>query len=71
MGADDPEARSGHGIANAKFIPADIEAEEIRPALEAAFASGKTACINVMVDPAVISPGSVALANLGGYCAGK
>jgi hypothetical protein len=25
----------------------------------------------VMVDPAVISPGSVALANLGGYCAGK
>jgi acetolactate synthase-1/2/3 large subunit len=44
--------------------------EEIRPALEAAFASGKTACINVMVDPAVISPGSVALANLGGYRAG-
>jgi acetolactate synthase-1/2/3 large subunit len=43
--------------------------EEIRPALEAAFASGRTACINVMVDPAVISPGSVALANLGGYCA--
>ncbi|MHB8770278.1 MAG: thiamine pyrophosphate-binding protein [Syntrophales bacterium] len=45
--------------------------EEIRPALEAAFASGKTACVNVMVDPAVISPGSVALANLGGYCAGS
>ena len=45
--------------------------EEIRPALEAAFASGKTACINVMVDPTVISPGSVVLANLGGYCAGK
>jgi acetolactate synthase-1/2/3 large subunit len=43
--------------------------EEIRPALEAAFASGRTACINVMVDPSVISPGSVALANLGGYCA--
>lgn len=43
--------------------------EEIRPALEAAFASRRTACINVMVDPAVISPGSVALANLGGYCA--
>jgi acetolactate synthase I/II/III large subunit len=41
--------------------------EDIRPALEAAFASGKTACINVMVDPGVISPGSVALANLGGY----
>jgi acetolactate synthase-1/2/3 large subunit len=45
--------------------------EEIQPALEAAFESGKTACINVMVDPAVISPGSIALANLGGYCAGK
>ena len=41
--------------------------EDIAPALEAAFASGKTACINVKVDPSVISPGSVALANLGGY----
>jgi acetolactate synthase I/II/III large subunit len=41
--------------------------EDIRPALEAAFKSGKTACINVMVDPSTISPGSVALANLGGY----
>jgi acetolactate synthase-1/2/3 large subunit len=41
--------------------------EEIRPALEAAFASGKTACVNVKVDPSVISPGSVALANIGGY----
>ncbi len=41
--------------------------EDIKPALEAAFASGKTACINVMVDPSVISPGSGALANLGGY----
>ncbi|MBU2053799.1 MAG: thiamine pyrophosphate-binding protein [Proteobacteria bacterium] len=45
--------------------------EEIRPALEAAFASGRTACVNVMVDPSVISPGSVALANLGGYAAGQ
>jgi acetolactate synthase-1/2/3 large subunit len=41
--------------------------EDIRPALAAAFASGKTACVNVKVDPSVISPGSVALANLGGY----
>jgi len=41
--------------------------EDIRPAIEAAFKSGKTACINVMVDPSTISPGSVALANLGGY----
>lgn len=44
--------------------------EDVRPALEAAFASGKTACINVKVDPSVISPGSVALANLGGYKCG-
>jgi len=41
--------------------------EEIRPVLEAAFASGRTACIDVAVDPSVISPGSVAPANLGGY----
>jgi acetolactate synthase-1/2/3 large subunit len=39
----------------------------IRPALEEAFASGKTACINVLTDPTTISPGSMALANLGGY----
>jgi acetolactate synthase I/II/III large subunit len=41
--------------------------EDIRPALEAAFASGKTACVNIKVDPTIISPGSVALANIGGY----
>jgi acetolactate synthase-1/2/3 large subunit len=41
--------------------------EDIRPALEEAFASGKTTCINVMTDPTIISPGSVALANLGAY----
>jgi acetolactate synthase I/II/III large subunit len=41
--------------------------EDIKPALEAAFKSGKVACVNVMVDPSTISPGSVALANLGGY----
>ncbi len=44
--------------------------EDIRPALEAAFASGKTACVNVRVDPSIVSPGSVALANLGGYKCG-
>lgn len=44
--------------------------EDIRPALEAAFNSGKVACVNVMVDPSIISPGSVALANLGGYKVG-
>jgi len=41
--------------------------QDVRPALEAAFASGKTACINVKVDNSSISPGSVMLANLGGY----
>jgi acetolactate synthase-1/2/3 large subunit len=35
--------------------------------LEEAFASGKTTCINVLTDPTTISPGSMALANLGGY----
>jgi len=41
--------------------------EDIRPALEEAFDSGKTACVNVMTDPTTVSPGSVALANLGAY----
>ncbi|HQP32214.1 MAG TPA: thiamine pyrophosphate-binding protein [Deltaproteobacteria bacterium] len=54
------EAMGGFGICVEK-------PEDIRPALEAAFASGKTACVNVKVDSSVISPGSMALANLGGY----
>lgn len=41
--------------------------EQIRPALEEAYASGRTTCINVMTDPTTVSPGSVALANLGSY----
>ncbi len=41
--------------------------DEIQPALEKAFQSGKTACINVLTDPTTISPGSVALANIGAY----
>lgn len=40
---------------------------DIAPALEEAFAAETTVCINVMTDPTTISPGSVALANLGGY----
>jgi acetolactate synthase-1/2/3 large subunit len=54
------EALGGKGI----FVE---RPEEIRPALEEAFASGKTTCINVMTDPTTVSPGSVALANLGSY----
>lgn len=38
--------------------------EEIRPALERAFKSGKVSLVNVMTDPDVISPGSYALANI-------
>ena len=41
--------------------------DDIRPALEAAFAGGKTTCINVMTDPTTVSPGSMALANVGAY----
>ena len=41
--------------------------DDIRPALEEAFASGGVCCINVMTDPTTVSPGSVALANLGAY----
>lgn len=41
--------------------------DDIRPALKAAFDSGKTACINVMTDPTTVSPGSMALANVGAY----
>jgi len=40
---------------------------DIRPALEKAFASGRTTCINVMADPTTVSPGSMALANVGAY----
>lgn len=43
------------------------KAGDIRPALQEAFASGKTACLNVMTDPKPISPGSLALAKIGGY----
>lgn len=43
------------------------KADEIRPTLEKAFATGKVACINVITDPAPISPGSMALAQIGGY----
>jgi acetolactate synthase-1/2/3 large subunit len=41
--------------------------EEIHPALEEAFSSGKVCCINVMTDPTTVSPGSMALANIGAY----
>lgn len=41
--------------------------QDIAPALAEAFDSGRPACINVMTDPEPISPGSVALAMIGGY----
>jgi acetolactate synthase-1/2/3 large subunit len=49
------EAIGGKGILVEKI-------EELLPALEAAFASGVTTCINVMTDPTVVGPGSKALA---------
>ncbi|HDP80805.1 MAG TPA: thiamine pyrophosphate-binding protein [Spirochaetes bacterium] len=54
------EAMGGKGLLVEK-------AEDIVPALEEAFASGKTACINVMTDPGVMSPGAMALAMVSGY----
>ncbi len=41
--------------------------EDIRPAIEAAFAAGTVACVNVMVDSEIISPASIALGQLGAY----
>jgi len=43
------------------------KATEIRPTLEKAFSTGKVSCINVMTDLEPISPGSLALAQIGGY----
>ncbi|MGD9240590.1 MAG: thiamine pyrophosphate-binding protein [Desulfobacterales bacterium] len=79
------ELRIGHAIENGTYIgKVDyhklIEAlggkglyvedsADIKPALQEAFAAGVAACINVMTDPTTVSPGSVALANLGGYTA--
>ncbi len=51
------EALGGKGILVKK-------PDDIRPALEEAFAAGVPACINVMTDPDTISPGSIALANV-------
>ena len=77
------EIRMGHAIPDGTFIGRVdyhkmVEAlggkgilvekpEEIRPALEEAFASGKTTCINVMTDTTTVSPASMALANVGAY----
>ncbi|MEN6508882.1 MAG: thiamine pyrophosphate-dependent enzyme, partial [Smithella sp.] len=46
------EGLGGYG----EFVTKD---EEIIPALERAFASGKPACINVMTDPTVTSPATL------------
>lgn len=77
------ELRMGHaiedgtllGVVNYHKLVEDLggvgyfveKVEDIRPSLEQAFASGRTACINIMTDPTTVSPGSVALANLGAY----
>jgi acetolactate synthase-1/2/3 large subunit len=46
------EGLGGHG----EFVTEDAQ---IIPALKRALASGKPACVNVMTDPAVMSPASV------------
>lgn len=46
------KAAEGFGVYG-EFVE---QAEDIVPALERAFASGRPACVNVMTDPAVISP---------------
>jgi acetolactate synthase-1/2/3 large subunit len=46
------KAAEGFGV-HAEFVD---RAGDIVPALERAFASGRPACVNVMTDPAVISP---------------
>lgn len=77
------EIRIGHAIKTGTFIgKVDyhkmVEAiggkgfyvekpEDIRPSLEAAFASNQVCCINVMTDPTTVSPASMALANVGAY----
>jgi acetolactate synthase I/II/III large subunit len=77
------ELRIGHAIENGTFIGKVyyhkmVEAiggkgffvqnpQDIKPALEEAFASNKVCCINVMTDPTTVSPGSAMLANVGAY----
>jgi len=41
--------------------------DDIRSTLDAAFTSAKTSLVNVMTDPTAVSPGSIALANVGAY----
>jgi acetolactate synthase-1/2/3 large subunit len=38
-----------------------VSQSEVAPALERAFASGKPACVNVMTDPSVIAPVTLAM----------
>ena len=45
--------------------------EDIRPALEQAFSADVPVCINVLTDPKPISPGSIALAMIGGVDVSK
>ncbi|MCP4755269.1 MAG: thiamine pyrophosphate-binding protein [Proteobacteria bacterium] len=54
------EAMGGFGILVEK-------PDEIKPAIDQAFASGKPSCVNVMTDPTAVSPGSVALSRVGAY----
>ncbi len=50
-------AAAGFGC-HAEYV---VDPGEIRPALERAFKSGKPACVNVMTDPKVIAPVTIAM----------
>jgi acetolactate synthase-1/2/3 large subunit len=45
--------------------------DDLRPALEEAFAASVPVCINVLIDPKPISPGSIGLAMIGGVDVSK
>jgi acetolactate synthase-1/2/3 large subunit len=45
--------------------------DDLRPALEEAFAADVPVCINVLTDPKPISPGSIGLAMIGGVDVSK
>ena len=51
--------RAAQGLgAHSEFVQ---HASEIAPALRRALDSGRTACVNVMTDPDVIEPGTLAM----------
>ena len=51
--------RAAEGLgAHGEFVESG---EQIGPSLRRAFASGRAACVNIMTDPAIIEPGTLAM----------